>query len=298
MMSFIQTPKCRVDRLSLSHKFHTTIDVLRLDLIHPVVSGNKWFKLAPYLEEAKKQNKKILLTFGGAYSNHIVATAAAAKEAKLKSIGLIRGEESPNLSPTLKDALSHGMKLIFLSRTAYSKKSFDLPQEYDPEEIYLINEGGYGKPGATGASAILNTIDAGYYTHIIAATGTGTTLAGLVLAAADHQQVVGIPVLKNKDSIEQEINQLLPEKRKSRFLLIDDYHFGGYARSNEDLFAFMNHWYAQTGIPSDFVYTGKLFYAVNDLVSQNYFPINSRLLVVHSGGLQGNRSLPKGKLIF
>lgn len=273
---------------------------MRLDLVHPVVSGNKWFKLQGYLSEAHRQGKKTIVTFGGAFSNHILATAAAARAAGLHSIGIIRGEEPAVLSPTLQDALAEGMELHFMERAAYREKEWPdmIRQKYPPEDLYLIPEGGYGRTGADGAATILQTPGSQDHEHIIAAVGTGTTLAGLALACGNHQTITGIPVLKNAHSLHEEINSLLPIERQEKFRLIEGYHFGGYARHKPELIHFMNELYAADGLPTDFVYTGKLFYAVHDLMSKGSIAEGSRVLVIHSGGLQGNRSLPKGTLIF
>jgi len=275
------------------------VDVLRLDLLHPVISGNKWFKLSAHIKEARHQ-QKIILTFGGAYSNHILATATASKMNGFNSIGIIRGEKSVKLSITLQQAESFGMKLFFTSRELYGKKIIP-PVVYDQflqEEIYVINEGGYSELGKRGAEQILQHSNLSSYTHIIAATGTGTTLAGLIASALPGQKVIGISIFKNNISLESEIKHLLPSSLYSKFCLLHDYHFGGYAKKTIELITFMNDWYRQTSIPSDFVYTGKLFYAVNDLIKKNYFSPGSSLLVIHSGGLQGNASLAPGTLIF
>lgn len=276
------------------------MDVLRLDLLHPVISGNKWFKLKYYLQEAVNTGKKILVTFGGAYSNHIVAAAAAAKEQGLQSAGIIRGEKGVHPSPTLMDAMGFGMELYYTTRENYKTKQIPslLLESHDPGDLYFIPEGGYGEKGAAGAEDILDLVELSDYSHIMAAAGTGTMLAGLIRGSLDHQQVTGIPVLKNNFSLEQEIEKLLPPEKKHRFTLLYDYHFGGYAKYTRGQTVFMNEWYQRTGIPSDFVYTAKLFFAVQDLVEKKYFPGGSRLLVIHSGGLQGNRSLDKGTLIF
>lgn len=290
----------RVDPVHFLSKFHTTVDVLRLDLIHPVISGNKWFKLKGYLKEAKALDKKIILTFGGAYSNHIVATAAAAKQAGFKSIGIIRGEKPTTVSHTLQNASAYGMNLYFISRMDYKSKIIptEILQQYGEEDIYIINEGGYGKKGVEGAKDILQQIGSSSYTYIIDSVGTGTTIAGLIEGSEKNQTVIGISSLKNNYSLQQEIENLVSEQNKKRLLLIHDYHFGGYAKYSKQLIDFMNEWYQQTSIPSDFVYTGKLFFAVQDLVQKTYFPQGSKLLIIHSGGLQGNQSLPKGTLIF
>ncbi len=300
MENIIRIENCRIDSVGLPHSPQIQADVLRLDLIHPVVSGNKWFKLKEYLTEAQQLNKTTLATFGGAFSNHIVATAAAAQLHGLKSMGIIRGEKPGFLSHTLQQASALGMQLFFVSREAYRKKM--LPEEClqvcDSSKLYVINEGGYGQRGMRGAAAILKSFPTATYSHIAAATGTGTMLAGLVAASAPHQSVVGVSVLKNNFSVEHEIKALLPEEDSRAFQLHFGYHFGGYAKHTPELFRFMNAWYAQTGIPSDFVYTGKLFFAVSDLASRSYFPQGSKILIIHSGGLQGNLSLAKGTLIF
>jgi 1-aminocyclopropane-1-carboxylate deaminase len=296
----VHAENIRIDPVQFLQKFHTAVDVLRLDLIHPVISGNKWFKLKEYLKETKSLNKKNILTFGGAFSNHIVATAAAAKQNGFKSIGIIRGQKPTALSPTLKDAMNFGMNLFFLSRTDYKGKIIprEIFEHFNEQETYIINEGGYGVKGVEGAKAILQLMNFSEYTHILDVVGTGTTVAGLVEASHEHQSVIGISSMKNNLSLQQETEKFISEENRTRFKLIHDYHFGGYAKYSQELIDFMNEWYRQTQIPSDFVYTGKLFFAVTDLLKKNYFPAGSKLLLIHSGGLQGNRSLPKGTLIF
>lgn len=274
------------------------VSVLRLDEIHPVVSGNKWFKLKAYLDDAARQQKKAILTFGGAYSNHIIATAAACAQHGFQSIGIIRGERPVVLSPTLQDALQYGMQLYFVSRETYRTKAVP-PEVYGvlkKEAIYEIAEGGYGNKGAEGSMDILKSGVAENFTHIIAAVGTGTMLAGLARAAAPHQQVIGVSVLKNNVSAQASIQKLI--HGSGVFRLIHDYYFGGYAKHTPQLLQFMNDWYSATGIPTDFVYTAKTFFAAEQLVAQEMFKPGSSVLLVHSGGLQGNRSLPRGALQF
>ena len=299
-MNFLQTELPRIDAIkNLYQPFEVTVDVLRLDLVHPIVSGNKWYKLKEYIKEARQQNKKTILTFGGAFSNHIIATAAACKEAGLETIGVIRGEQVHNLSHTLKDAKAAGMNLFFTSREEYKNKIVpqQVWQQFAQNETYIINEGGYGIKGKVGAQFILDERTAGY-NYIIAAIGTGTTLAGLVGAARQGQKVMGISVLKNHQNHSGEINALLPRELHNQFEIFNQFHFGGYAKFNNDLMNFMNEFYHQTGIPTDFVYTGKLFFALEELIKSGIFPKKSNILAIHSGGLQGNRSLPKGTLIF
>lgn len=292
--------KARIDSLGSFYDFPTTIDVLRLDLLHPVVSGNKWFKLKFFIKDAEATGKKTVLTFGGAYSNHIVATAAAARMIGLKSIGVIRGERPLQISHTLEKARSYGMDLYFISRDEYKRKT--IPQEVferaQPNDIYTIPEGGYGVKGMQGAQEIIGSNDTSGYAHFIAATGTGTTLAGIISAALPHQKIIGIPVLKNHFSLQQEINALIPAEKRDGFELLHDYHFGGYAKHTGELFRFMNEFYLRTAIPTDFVYTAKVFYAVIDLLTKSRFGYADKILIIHTGGLQGNFSLPKGTLIF
>jgi 1-aminocyclopropane-1-carboxylate deaminase len=276
------------------------LDVLRLDGIHPVISGNKWFKLKKYLEDAKLQGKKFILSFGGAYSNHILATAAAARIMGFESIGIIRGEKPPSLSDTLQDAMSEGMKLYFISREDYRKKNIpdEVSKYYPQDDIYIIPEGGYGLKGAEGAEEILELSRQKNYDFIIAGVGTGTMLAGLIRASSPNQEIIGIPVLKNGQSLRTSIDPLIEAKDQERYQLFDQFHFGGYAKYSTELILFMNNWYHLTGIPTDFVYTGKVFYAADQLMKTGFFPSSSKTLLIHSGGLQGNRSLPKGTLIF
>jgi 1-aminocyclopropane-1-carboxylate deaminase len=271
------------------------VSVLRLDKIHPVVSGNKFFKLQPYLQKAIELGKKTIVTYGGAWSNHIAATAAACRLYQLQSIGIIRGEETSTPSATLSAAKKLGMELIFMDRDTFKQqKRNPLP---DRDDYYYINEGGFGVPGAMGASAILNYCNKQEYTHFCCAAGTGTMTAGLLAGILPQQRVVSLSVLKNNRQLENDIEELtgiIP----GRLYISHAYHFGGYAKYNPALLSFMNSLYTLTDIPTDFVYTGKLFFGITDLINTDYFPAGSNILVIHSGGLQGNRSLNKGTLIF
>ncbi len=239
----------------------TDVDVVRLDALHPVVSGNKWFKLQPYLNDAINKGFSEIVTFGGAFSNHIVACAFACKDLGLQCTGIIRGEEPKLWSHTLLRASEYGMKLCFVSREQYRDKAL-MAQGYS--HAYLIGEGGYGTLGAEGAAGILEKVaDAGNYTHIVCATGTGTTLAGLVQGALPHQSVVGISVLKNHTSIREEVEALLfKNDLTKRWVVLHDYHFGGYAKYNPLLLRFMNETWQQHALPTDFVYTAKAWFAL------------------------------------
>lgn len=294
MLPALSFESITVDTISSFYQREIAVDILRLDKISPFVSGNKWFKLRYYLDEAKAKQKKGILTFGGAWSNHILATAAICKMNGLKSIGIIRGEEPKHLSFTLVKAKEMGMQLYFISRTAYQNK--EIPTIPQSNEYYIVNEGGYGEAGAKGASTILDYCTKSY-SHYCCAVGTGTMMAGLINAIAPDQQVIGISTMKSNIALPEMIQTLVKDDARN-WQLIHDYHFGGYAKYQTLLIQFMNEFYAQTTIPSDFVYTAKLFFAISDLMGKNYFPLHSKLLLIHSGGLQGNISLPKGALIF
>ena len=295
-MPTVDVQNSTVDRVQLPvfTDRNLAVDVLRLDKIHPVVSGNKWFKLRYYVAAAKQQQKTALVTFGGAWSNHIVATAAAAQMEGLKCIGIIRGENPEHLSATLQTARDFGMELQFVSRDRYRQQKRNT--EPALPDHYIIPEGGYGVLGAEGAATLLSRTNPDAYTHICCAVGTGTMMAGLI-RAAPRARVTGISVMKKNASLEAEIKALLPDAHVP-FTLLHDYHFGGYARHTPALLRFMNTYYSHTHIPSDIVYTVKLFFAVEDLAARDYFEAGSRVLVIHSGGLQGNGSLEKGTLIF
>ena len=291
-------PKVDILQFAMLEQKNIEAEVARLDLLDPVISGNKWFKLKEYLEDAFKENKTSIVTFGGSFSNHIIATAALCKKYGITSVGIIRGEQPKILSATLKNAAEWGMNLFFLERGRY--KSKEIPQSIQEKypDAYIINEGGYGLLGMKGAASILKLLGSKKYTHILTAVGTGTTLAGLVESSEEEQQVIGISSMKNNFELENQINHLLSKENKNRFQLLHDYHFGGYAKYNNEFLQFMNEWYLTTNIPSDFVYTAKLFFAFSHLTQEDYFPAGSKVLLIHSGGLQGNNSLKNGTLIF
>jgi len=274
------------------------ISILRADLIDPVVSGNKWFKLQLYVRDAIAAGKTTLATFGGPYSNHIVATSRYGASMGLETVGFIRGEKPVALSPTLTDAMENGMTLHFVSREDFEQTEKIISHNQDPSWAW-IPEGGYGITGAEGVKSMLTIKDTAPFDTIICAVGTGTMMAGLIKAAAPHQQVIGLSVLKNNISIDEEIKALLtPEESKKNFEINHDYHFGGYAKHSPALIDFMNDCYKKMELPLDFVYTAKLVYGVEDLATKGKFDPTSKILIIHSGGLQGNRSFKKGTLIF
>jgi 1-aminocyclopropane-1-carboxylate deaminase len=238
-------------------------------------------------------------SFGGAFSNHIVALAFTAKEAGLKSIGYIRTNEDEAITPSLKEAKAYGMELVYLGRTDFQSKKASILQSIEMNtDCYFIDEGGYGAIGAKGAATILTENDTAHYDYIVCAVGTGTMLAGIINAADPHQKIIGIPVLKNEGSIENEINTLLLDKNSNSYTLLHQFHQGGYAKTNPTMIDFMNKLWDAEKIPTDIVYTSKLLFGVEQLIKENFFDKDASVLVIHSGGLQGNRSLREGTLKF
>ncbi|WP_215224294.1 1-aminocyclopropane-1-carboxylate deaminase/D-cysteine desulfhydrase [Echinicola shivajiensis] len=267
------------------------IYIKRLDMIHPLVSGNKFFKLKYNLEEALNSGNDTILTFGGAYSNHIQASAAAAKAAHLKAIGIIRGDKQNSLNPTLQAAVENGMHLSYMDRETYRKKNqteviHSLHQQFG--KFYLIPEGGTNALAIKGCKEIIEQEDL-KMDYICSSIGTGGTIAGLLASAAEKQKVLGFSSLKGSFII-NEINELLETQQihpKCSWEIFTDYHFGGYAKHKPALIEFIKNFKNEHNIPLDPVYTGKLFYGVFDLIKKGYFPSGSKVLIIHSGGLQG-----------
>ncbi|MCC8423852.1 1-aminocyclopropane-1-carboxylate deaminase/D-cysteine desulfhydrase [Mucilaginibacter sp. UR6-11] len=263
-----------------------SVYIKRDDLIHPVISGNKWRKLKYLLKKAQFQNKTHLVTFGGAYSNHLLATAAAAARFGFKASGIVRGEGITN--DTLFMCRLHGMNLIFTDRDSYREKP-GLFNKYfgDDDQAFFIDEGGASPEAARGCSELVDELTV-HYDHIFCASGTGTMAAGIANGLTQHKlstQLNTIPVFKNGSFIAHEIDRLLTAPANYR--LHTDYHFGGYGKVNDDLIAFIKQFIAQTGILIDPVYTGKMLYAVYDLAGKDYFKPGSKILAVHSGGIWG-----------
>ena len=279
-----------------------TLSVLRLDKIHPLISGNKLFKLHYFFEEALATKTDTILTFGGAYSNHLAATAFACKALHLKSIGVVRGEKPAVLSATLQQCMQDGMQLKFISRQQYAEKDNadfinDLKKEFDG--CMIIPEGGNSPTGANGAALIMDLIKYNSYTHLCTASGTATTTAGLLLAAKPWQVIVSLPVLKGITDNKTRINELTANKGSfEKLLILDEYHFGGYAKKTNELIEFMNDCWKKYNLPLDFVYTAKMLYGIIDSIKKDRFEKGSKILCVHTGGLQGNKSLPLNSLLF
>jgi len=253
-----------------------------------------------FLEEAKNSIHKKIITFGGAYSNHLAATAYACKEAGVKCIGFVRGEKPKELSHTLLFCLQNEMQLEFISRESYkkiNKENFLQSLKNIYGHHILIPEGGFSQKGANGAKLICNYFNLKNFSHVCCAIGTATTFAGLINGNNNETEIIGFSVLKNLNDIEERLIFLGVEPSK-KYSGIHDYHFGGYAKKNTDLISFINSFYQDNKIPLDFVYTGKMMFGVYDLIEKKYFPEGSNILCIHTGGLQGNNSLPEGVLNF
>lgn len=289
-----------------------SLTIKREDLLHPIISGNKYRKLKYNLQEAKAQQKDTLLTFGGAFSNHIAAVAGAGREYGFKTIGIIRGEELVDKvveNPTLSYAKQCGMELIFVSRALYREKDtidfFDTIEQLNPfkgklqKEVYMIPEGGTNELAIKGCEEILTEEDA-TFDYVCVCVGTGGTISGLINSAKAKQKILGFSALKG-DFLKNEIEKLTPNK--NNWQLITDYHFGGYGKINDELISFINQFKQVTSIPLDPIYTGKMLYGIIDLTQKGYFEPNSTILAIHTGGLQGiegmNRTLRKqGKTLI
>jgi len=282
-------------------KKEVDVSVIRLDQIHPVVSGNKLFKLHYFMEDCLSSEHKTILTFGGAYSNHLIATACSCQASGLKSIGIVRGDKPAILSHTLQQCIGYGMQLRFISREDYIKKdnnNFIAALANELGAFTLIPEGGFHPTGAKGASLIMQTVEK-EATHICCATGTATTIAGLLSGAGAHQQIVGINVLKGISDITERISFLTDNQiNTDQLTMLNDYHFGGYAKHQPELINFMNELYHKYQLPTDFVYTGKMLFGVFDAIAKGLFPRGSKISCLHTGGLQGNLSLANNTLIF
>ncbi|WP_291784308.1 pyridoxal-phosphate dependent enzyme [Cecembia sp.] len=265
--------------------------IKRLDQIHPLASGNKFFKLKYNLEQAKKEGKNKLLTFGGAYSNHIYATAAAAEQEGFQTVGVIRGEETFPINPTLNAAKEKGMSLHYISRSAYRDK--ESPKFIDElREIYgnfyLIPEGGTNYLAIKGTSEILSNEDKDF-SHICTPLGTGGTFLGLANSLLHHQELLGFSALKGS-FIHQEIDGQLKKfqiETHGKTKILNNYHFGGYGKHTAELLDFIRWFYLTFQIPLEPIYTGKMAYGVLKLVQKKYFPKGSKILLLHTGGIQG-----------
>jgi 1-aminocyclopropane-1-carboxylate deaminase len=274
--------------VNLDLKFGVQLFVKREDQIHPFISGNKFRKLKYNLEEAKILGFKTLLSFGGAFSNHITAVAAAGKEFGFNTIGVIRGEElvkEIEHNPTLKFAGKCGMQFKFVTREVYRNKTSEhfiegLRAEFG--DFYLLPEGGTNTIAVKGCEEILTEKDKDF-DYICCSVGTGGTVSGLINGSKPSQQILGFSSLKG-DFLKEDIGKFVEKKN---WQLVTNYHFGGYAKINETLISFINEFKSKNQIPLDPIYTGKMMFGIFDLIEKGFFPKGSKILAIHTGGLQG-----------
>lgn len=265
--------------------------IKREDLNHPFVTGNKWWKLKYNLEEAERLQKKTILTFGGAFSNHIYATAAAAHELNLKSIGIIRGEETLPLNPTLAFASRMDMKLHYIDRETYRKKDTTEFTEHLRNtfgDFYMIPEGGSNELAVKGVAEFSKLLNI-HFDYLCCAVGTVGTLAGLISGLDTQKQIIGFSSLKGGNFLKEDVEQYVGSN-KSNWRIEASYHFGGYGKQTPVLIDFIQTFEAQHQIPLEQVYTGKMMFGIFDLIQKNYFKEGSTILAIHTGGLQGRSS--------
>lgn len=292
---FLENQRSRIQKIHFSELATSGIEVFikREDELHSEISGNKYRKLAYNLEEARRQQHTALLTFGGAYSNHIAATAAAGKEFGFKTIGVIRGDELKARLPevlkennTLRLAHENGMHFHFVSRSTYRTKAEprfiqNLRDKFGA--FYLVPEGGTNELAVKGCERILEDKDA-IFDVICCAMGTGGTISGIINSAKAHQKIIGFPSLKG-DFLKHEVAKYVLNKQN--WSLNTEYSFGGYAKISTELVDFINRFREETGIPLDPVYTGKMLYGIVDLIKSGNFKKGTKILAIHTGGLQG-----------
>ena len=288
-------------RLPLLEERNISLTIKREDEIHPIISGNKYRKLKYNLIEARKQGQNTLLSFGGAFSNHIAATACVGKEEGFKTIGVIRGDELENKwkhNLTLRLASEHGMYFHFINRKSYKnkeKESFIEGLRALFGGFYLLPEGGTNSLAVLGCEEILTESDR-CFDIVATSVGTGGTIAGLINSIRTDQKVWGFGAVRG-DFITQDIRKFA---KNSNWRLISDYHFGGYAKVTKELILFINQFKSQTGIPLDPIYTGKMVYGILDMVKKGRCRPGTKILIIHTGGLQGiqgmNVVLKKKKL--
>ena len=276
----------------LIQKSGINLFVLRTDLNHPTVSGNKWYKLKYNLVEIKRKEIDTLLTFGGAYSNHIHAAASAGKLLNIKTIGVIRGEEYNPLNPTLASAKGNGMLLYYINRKTYRERknpAFIQSLREKFGEFYLVPEGGTNRLALKGCTEIVKSININY-DLICCACGTGGTLAGIIAGLNRNKKAFGFAVLKGADFLKTDVEKLLtdyPGNNYTNWQINQNYHFGGYAKTNEGLLRFVQRFREVNNIPIEPIYTGKMLYGIYNLAEKNYFEKGKTIVAVHSGGLQG-----------
>lgn len=269
------------------------LQMLRLDQIHPVVSGNKWFKLKYNIADAIAKGCSSLLTFGGAYSNHLIATAAAAKAFGLSSIGIVRGlHAKEKFTETLHACENMGMQLHFIERASYDKKEepyFLQSLKSQFPDSYVVPEGGNNESGRRGTAEIATYIQ-DKYSHVALAIGTGATFAGIREALDNNIDMLGFTVMKGGDYLNDTIRNALTTSN-ANWSIVPEYHFGGFAKCNELLIDFMNQFYENHQIPLDLVYNAKMMFGVMEMIKDGRISQGSKVLCIHTGGLQGNQTV-------
>jgi 1-aminocyclopropane-1-carboxylate deaminase len=287
MLQYRSTPIVEL-KLSIFEEASVRVLVKCEYLNHPFISGNKWWKLKYNLEAATKLGHKTILTFGGAYSNHIYAAAAACRELELKSIGIIRGEKTLPLNPTLSFAKECGMELHYVSREAYRTKNEEsflqnLKDQFG--DFYLIPEGGTNGLAVKGVKEFAQSLNKEVeFDYLCLPVGTGGTIAGIVEGTVESRKIFGFVSLKGGEFLEHEIRT---NTEKTNFKLLHDYHFGGYAKMTPLLIEFIYEFEQTHNIQLDPVYTAKMMFGVFDLTDKKFFKRNSTILILHTGGLQG-----------
>ena len=285
MLSYNETPIEEISDDAVK-KAGIRLLIKREDLNHPYVSGNKWWKLKYNLAEARRKNFSTLLTYGGAYSNHIFATAAAAHELGFKSVGIIRGEENLPLNGTLAFARERGMALRYLPRSSYAIKSNATDHLKEFDNFYLIPEGGTNDLAIKGVGEFALKLG-NSYEYICCAVGTGGTISGLIEGLPDDKIIIGFAALKGGEFLADEIKTLsVKSKYNTNWQVLHDFHFGGYAKSTPALAQFIERFKMMHNIPLEFVYTGKMMFGIYELLTKGFFKRGSTILAIHSGGLQ------------
>ena len=265
-----------------------SVFVKREDLIHPIISGNKWRKLKYNFEYMKQKKINKVLSFGGAYSNHLHALSWYANFNKIKSIGIVRGEKSTKLNSTLMFCKKNNMDLYYLDRDTYRTNKYsndliiDIKKKF--KNIHILPEGGCNFLGVKGCKEILDELDE-KYNFICASFGTGCTSAGIINSLRQNEYFLAFSSLKGGEKMKKNISDMSNNSKK--WQIISDYHFGGFAKKNKKLDDFIKDFYFNHKIKLDPVYTGKLFFGIFDLISRDYFKPKSKILIIHTGGLQG-----------
>jgi 1-aminocyclopropane-1-carboxylate deaminase len=295
-MNFFNTAASYEQKIELPLFAQKQVEVWmkRDDLLHPFVSGNKYRKLKYLAQDALQQGKTHIVTFGGAYSNHLVATASAGAAMGLKTTAILRGDEELK-NPMLSICQLYGMELKQVSREEYRNKDAAFAKFFsDAANVYRIEEGGYCALGANGCTDLIAELTQPYQ-HIFCAVGTGTTVAGLINGAPAQTQIHGIVALKGAEYIKGEIDALLHQPKN--YTLHHNFYFGGYGKFDKTIIDFIKDFASQTGVLLDPVYTAKMMMGVTQLIEQDYFAPNTKILAVHTGGLWGLTSEKAVKLI-